>query len=412
MNMSKFKEYMNFREGKENLLEPHTISADPPMKLPAGIERLAEAFKKSKEVPIGKEVDSKSGGEKDVTLKSKKLYLVGDAVRDYLLGHTPSNYQLRTDAHPEEIEKILVHARPPIQVTKKNGSVKVVVDGETYEIETMKKNGNEGEDIFTTEPGEDCERCDFTVNSLYYDISAKKIIDHTGGIRHIQDGTVKFVGNAGEKMSKDGTSKHRYAHMLNKIPNAKADKDIKAAMGKADSEELAPEKVREEFWKGMEDLHTNAEKYLKTYSDLGLLQTVFPKLELSLDFPTCRTCKSRPMVLASLLKTNKPQMLVNKLRELKYTDREIKDAVFLINLLVFSPEYIYDYKRELMNSSLSKRQIIDWTKMNKLDQDMIEKLIDYKLTDNTDEETGLSLENRKEKIRTSEAENFMHYLGR
>src|SRR5258708_6025109 len=138
MNENIFNDFVAIKENKQNLEQPHVISADPPMRIPKSLERLAEAFKKSKEVSLGKEVDSKSGGEKDVTMKTKKLYVVGGAVRDYLLGHTPRDYNLVTDAHPEEIAKICKNIKPTIEIIKKdikNGFVKVHVDNDTYTIE-------------------------------------------------------------------------------------------------------------------------------------------------------------------------------------------------------------------------------------------------------------------------------------
>lgn len=414
-----FQEFICFKEGKDNFDQPHVIAADPPMKLPAGIERLSEAFKKSKEVSIGKEVDSKAGGEKDVTMKAKKLFIVGGAVRDYLLGHTPSNYNLATDAHPDEVERIVMNAKPPIQVLKKDskgGVVRVGVDGETYDIETMKlpmtqdpQNGV----TFTADPKDDSTRRDVTINALYYEPSSKKIYDYAGGLRHLKDGAVKFIGKAEDRVQEDGMRKYRYARMLNKLPNAQADDEAKQAISKSsdnDLQDLPPEKIRDEFWRGMEDLHTNPVRYLKTYQELGLLQTVFPKLELSMDFPECKTCKTRPLVLASLLKNNKPQKLVEKLRELKYSDREIRDAVFLINLLLFKPAYVYDFKQEMIKTSLTKRQVLDWAKLNHLDMDMIGKLTDHKFTTNPSDvmaREGLQGDELKNRVRHMEAQAFM-----
>lgn len=414
----KFKEFVCLKEGKENFEQPHVIAADPPMKIPGGIERLVEAFKKSKEVPIGKEVDSKAGGEKDVTMKAKKLFIVGGAVRDYLLGHTPHNYNLATDAHPEEVVRICMHSRPPIQVVKhnqKSGVVRVAVDGEQYDIETMRlptATNPEGEITFTADPKDDSVRRDVTVNALYYEPSSKKIYDYAGGLRHLKDGTIKFIGNAEDKLKEDGMRKYRYARMLNKVPGAKPDAETKEAIGKHvdSSEDLPPDKIRDEFWRGMEDLHSDPVKYLQTYQDLGLLKTVFPKLELTMDFPDCKTCKSRPIVLASLLKNNKPEKLVSRLRELKYNDREIKDAVFLINLLLFKPEYVYDFKKEMLTTNLTKRQILDWAKINHLDMDMIEKLVGHKFTVNPSDimsKEGLSGDNLKNKVRRMEMQAFM-----
>jgi tRNA nucleotidyltransferase/poly(A) polymerase len=412
-----FKKYICFKEGKENFEQPHVITADPPLKIPGGIERISDAFKRSKEVSIGKEVDPKAGGEKDVTMKAKKLFIVGGAVRDYLLGHTPSNYDLATDAHPEEVERIMMGSRPPIQVVKKdpkNGIVRVSVDGETYDIETMRlptMPDSEGGNTFTANPQDDALRRDVTVNSLYYEPSSKKIYDYTGGLRHLKDGAVKFIGKAEDRVKEDGMRKFRYARMLNKIPNAVADDEAKEAITKnSDMEDLPPEKIRDEFWRGMEDLHSNPVKFLKTYHDLGLLQTVFPKLELSFEFPDCKTAKTRPIVLASLLKKNKPQKLVAKLKELKYTDREIKDAVFLINLLLFKPEYIYDFKQEMMKTSLTKRQMLDWAKINNLNVDMIEKLVNHKFTVNPSEvmqSSGLQGEDLRKHVKHAEAQAFM-----
>lgn len=420
----KFTSFVEAKDGgNESLEQPHIISASPPMKLPMGLERIAEAFKKSKEVPVGKEVDSKAGGEKDVTMKGRKLYIVGGAVRDYLLGHTPHDYDICTDAHPDEVERIMLHTKPAIQVIKKDvkrGMVKVSCDGEQYEIETMRKDskggasketGISGEGItFTADPAEDCERRDLTINCLYYEISAKKIYDYTGGLRHLKDGVVRFNGKAEDRLGEDGMRKYRYARMLNKVPGSKPDKEAQEAIGKMSDDDHSPEQVRDEFWRGMEDLHTDADKYLKTYHEMGLLKTVFPKLELSLEFPNCKTCKSRPVVLAALLKNNKPPKLVARLKELKYTDREIKDAVFLINLLLFKPEYAYDFKKELMNTGLTKRQMLDWAKINHLNIDLIEKLLKYKFSVNAQDivdQEGLQGEDLKNRVRHLEMKAFM-----
>src|SRR5581483_11930485 len=100
---------------------------------------------------------------------------------------------------PEELLKLLQHARPPIKVVKqdpKKGITTIEVDGEHYDIQTLKKkseNPDEGE-VFTTNTAEDSQGRDFTINAMYYDVQADKITDHVGGIRHLQDGTIRPVG--------------------------------------------------------------------------------------------------------------------------------------------------------------------------------------------------------------------------
>jgi len=415
----KFQDYVNFREGKENFEQPHEIKAEPPMKIPDGIKRIADAFKKAKEVSIGKEIDSKSGGEKDVTLKAKKLFIVGGAVRDYMLGHTPRNYDLATDAHPEEVLRILRQARPPIHVHKqdpKKGVTHVSVDGEQYEIHTLrKKSENPEEDhVFTVNPSEDCENRDFTINALYYDVQANKISDYCGGIRHIQSGDIRPIGKSDEKLK--GVGKYRMVRFMNTVPNGKIDDDTRQSLARVsgDEDDLPPEKIRDEFLHGLEHAHTNVKRYIKSYSETGLLNKVFPNLEISADIPDCPTCKNRVIVLAYLLKNNKPAKLVKKLRDLKYTDREIKDAVYLINLLWFAPDHVYDFKRELLNTSLTKRQVADWAKLNKLDKNMISKLLDYQLKINGGElaeKEGLQGDQLRSKIKELEAGEFKKILA-
>jgi len=416
-----FTSFVRFKENKELFSQPHEIKADPPMKVPDGIKRLADAFKNSKEVPIGKEIDPKAGGEKDVKLKSKKLYIVGGAVRDYLLGRTPKNYNLATDAHPEEVLHIIKNAKPAIHVLKqdpKKGVTKISVDGEDYEIHTLKKKSENPEEefTFTTNCAEDSENRDLTINAMYYDIAGNKIIDHCGGIRHLQNGDIKFVGKASDKLKENGMVKYRAMRFMNTIPNGKFDNETAEAFKKAASEDedmdTTPDKIRDEFLNALENAHSNVAKVIKSYESHGLLEKVFPKLKLDTNLPE-GVGKNRAIILACLLKNNQPSKLVPKLKELRYTDREIKDAVYLINLLWFAPDYVYEFKKELLNTGLTKRQIIDWAKLNKLDREMVEKLVDYNLKVNgTDlaEKEGLQGDDLKNRVKELEAHEFKRTL--
>lgn len=412
-----FSQYIIFREESESPMDqPHVVSANPPFKIPKELERLADAFKKSKEVEIGKEVD-KAGGEKAVTLKSKKIYLVDDAVRCLLLGQTPSHYEIVTDAHPDEVERIARQANMRvINKNPKQGVVKLKIDGQEFEVHTMRKepkNGKNDKTTFTADPKEDSLGRDLTVNSIYYDIIGKKIIDHHGGLRHIKDGVVKFTSK--DALSHDGMRKFKALRVANTLPNGKFDPDTEKAIKshKHNEDEMPPDQIRHEFLKAITSLHTNVAKVLKSYQDMGLLSVVFPGLELDQNFPDCKTCKTPAIVLASLLKNNKPAKLVKVLKELRYTDREIKDAVYLINLLIFNPDYIYDYKREILSTSLTRRQMLDWAKMNSLDKNTIEKLIDYRFSVNHQElvDQGISADELPDRVRSLEADNFKKHLS-
>jgi hypothetical protein len=111
-----------------------------------------------------------------------------------------------------------------------------------------------------------------------------------------------------------------------------------------------------------------------------------------------------------LLKDNEVEGLVSKLRELKYTDREIKDAVFLINLLDFRPEEIYEFKREMIKGGLSRKQITHWAKMNHLDMDLIRKIVDHEMGQKAHEMMGreeLFGDEMGDKVKNLETVRFM-----
>lgn len=361
-----FKKFVLVKEGKEHLEEPHIISSDPPMRIPNGLQKIVEAFKESKKVPLSKEVDPKGGGEKFVTMRGKKLYIVGGAVRDFLLKRTPRDYNLVTDAHPKEIEKICKFFNIDI-VDVSSGKVTVRSRGETYEIETMKSGDNEGKPMFVIDPKDDVQRRDLTINALYYDTSSHKIIDHTGGIHDLKNGESRIIGNPDEKL-KDHKTALRYARFSNLLPNGKKNNKLKDGVAKKmDSGDVDVKDAKEEFWKGVNHLHSNVPSFVKSWKEMKILPIIFPGLDVSGDAIDLPTGRSRAVLLASILRNNGPQKISSILPELGYTDRDVKDVVFLINLPKLTKENLDQFKNKLLRTGLTKRQVKDWATALKLE---------------------------------------------
>ena len=369
MRKGSFLQYFLLRENNGLLDQPYIITADPVMKIPHGIKKLVEAFKKSKEISIGKEIDPKNGGEKDVTLKEKKLYIVGGAVRDYILNHTPKNYNIVTNAHPEEVKRIVQHANPPIKLIENDttgGKTVVQVDEDEFVIHTMKSGKG-----FTTNIKEDAENRDLTINGLYYDISGNKIIDYVGGIQNIKDGIIKTIKNPSEAIKDNPLLTFKAIKLLNTMKDAKIDPELQKAIDSQEDIEVPNHQMKGEFIKGIECPHCDLGKFMSSYSNHGLSDKVFPGMNVDTEIPPGFP-KNRNLVFAYILRNNNPEEISDKLDGMGYSPREIKDIMYLVKLNSHHPVHNDKYKKELMGTSITSRQMTDWAKFNNLPKDQIQ----------------------------------------
>ncbi len=110
-------------------------------------------------------------------------YIVGGAVRDLLVGNTPKDFDIVTDATPSKIKRIFRNSRI---IGRRFRLVHVVFGSKIFEVSTFRSNaeGSVGNDFGTIE--QDVMRRDFTMNALYYDPKQEQIIDYVGGVRDIK----------------------------------------------------------------------------------------------------------------------------------------------------------------------------------------------------------------------------------
>ncbi|MBO4632781.1 MAG: CCA tRNA nucleotidyltransferase [Lentisphaeria bacterium] len=148
-----------------------------------------------------------------------EAYIVGGAVRDLLLDRIPKDYDLSTSATPEEIQQVFRDRRTLI-IGKRFRLVHLFLHGDIIEISTFRKRPQPQSELH--KPGrelpenlivrdnefgtsqEDAWRRDFTVNALFYDPVADKIIDYTGmGIRDIENGCIRSIGDPALRFEED-----------------------------------------------------------------------------------------------------------------------------------------------------------------------------------------------------------------
>nr|MCR5764883.1 polynucleotide adenylyltransferase PcnB [Treponema sp.] len=110
-------------------------------------------------------------------------YIVGGAVRDLIVGNTPKDFDIVTDATPSKIKKIFRNSRI---IGRRFRLVHVVFGTKIFEVSTFRSNaeGSVGNDFGTIE--QDVMRRDFTLNALYYDPVQEQVIDYVGGMRDIR----------------------------------------------------------------------------------------------------------------------------------------------------------------------------------------------------------------------------------
>ena len=119
-----------------------------------------------------------------------EAYIVGGAVRDLIIGKTPKDFDIATDATPSKLKKIFKNSRI---IGRRFRIVHVFFGTKVFEVTTFRSivNGSIGNEFGTMD--EDVLRRDFTVNALYYDPLKEQVIDYVGGLNDINKKILKAV---------------------------------------------------------------------------------------------------------------------------------------------------------------------------------------------------------------------------
>lgn len=134
-----------------------------------------------------------------------KAYFAGGCVRDQVMGKQPQDYDIATDARPEDVMRLFPKTIP---VGVSFGVVIVVAGPYQFEVATFRSDGKylDGrhpvEVRFSSEV-EDARRRDFTINGLFYDPIEKRVVDYVGGQDDIRAGLIRCIGDPRERFSED-----------------------------------------------------------------------------------------------------------------------------------------------------------------------------------------------------------------
>lgn len=181
--------------------------SDPPLSADTTLNTLRESMLMLLEKDHPKELASLH--EISATFKSRGflLFLVGGAVRNLAIGKDLKDFDLASDALPNDVMAMFKHVIPTgIQ----HGTVTLVYKGVHFEITTFRVDGDYSDArrpdsvTFTRNIAEDLKRRDFTINAMALDLETGEVLDPQGGIDDLKGKRIRTVGSAVDRFSEDG----------------------------------------------------------------------------------------------------------------------------------------------------------------------------------------------------------------
>ncbi|OGT21068.1 MAG: poly(A) polymerase [Gammaproteobacteria bacterium RBG_16_57_12] len=219
-----------------------------------------------------------------------QAYLVGGGVRDLLLGREPKDFDVATDARPEEIRKIFRNCR---LIGRRFRLAHIHFGREIIEVATFRTHheGSAGEghvengmivrdNVYGTLE-DDAWRRDFTVNSLYYNIEDFSVVDYTGGFGDLEAGTLRLIGDPRQRYQEDPVRMLRAVRFAVKLGFRISPESEEPIFTLAPSlRDVSPARLYEEVLKLL--LGGTAQQSFEALRHYRLFEQMFPMTEQSL----------------------------------------------------------------------------------------------------------------------------------
>jgi tRNA nucleotidyltransferase/poly(A) polymerase len=344
----------------------------------------------------------------------KQIVIAGGAVRDAALGIRPKDYDLATNAKPEEVLKYLKSIGLKTSegaVGKQFGVVIAKTPIGDVEIATFRKDigkGRRPDSVEFTDIADDVKRRDLTINALYYDIGLEKVIDLVGGIKDLRKKQIRTVGKPKDRFDEDPLRKLRVVRFAARL-SGKIDKETDAELKyNPDISMLSAERIRAEFIAGIAN-SKNPQVYLKLLEEYGMLSEVFKGLKIKKPYIQS---KNILIQLAWMLQKNPIDSIRKQLKQLKYTNQEVDIVSFLLNLKVFKNDDVMLTKKLMNQLAIDKETMNDWGKIIR-NPKLIDRLQRFKLSitgkDATDKDPNIRGAEIGATIRDLETKNFAKF---
>ena len=218
-----------------------------------------------------------------------RAYLCGGSVRDLLMGRTPKDFDVVTDAHPSEVRRLFRNSRI---IGRRFRLVHIIFQDQVVEVATFRREPEraalaegeeESDDILITDdntfgsPLQDARRRDFTINALFYNIADFSVIDYVGGIEDLSEGRVHIIGDPDLRFREDPVRMMRAIEFASRL-GFEIEKNTYDAILRHRNEILkaSPPRVSEEI---LELLRRGWSRgAIRLMVDTGLLEPLLPEV--------------------------------------------------------------------------------------------------------------------------------------
>ena len=207
-----------------------------------------------------------------------EAYLVGGAVRSFLMGKEIQDYDITTNASADQIEKIFEKSIP---TGKEFGTITVLFNSEEYEITTYRVDGNYSDGrhpdnvIFTRDLKEDLSRRDFTINAMCCDKEGE-LIDYFKGYEDLENKVIRAIGEPDKRFNEDALRMLRAVRFMCQLDFSIEDSTYSSIKENYKlTEKVSVERINQEFTKIL--LSPVPSKGVRTLIDTGLMDYIVPE---------------------------------------------------------------------------------------------------------------------------------------
>ena len=278
-----------------------------------------------------------------------QAFIVGGCVRDLLLGLPPKDWDICTDASPQKIIKIFPKTIP---TGLQHGTVTVCM-GEgpenhfevtTFRLEGAYTDGRRPDEVFfIMNVEQDLARRDLTINAIAYDPIDNRLVDPYHGIQDLRIGTIKAVGDPDARFREDGLRIMRVARFAARFGYAIDVPTLFAMNQNLDTlRKVSKERIKDELSKTL--MTKNPFGGLQILIRAEVLPEICPllvKAYENIPYPNLDQCQGELETrLALLYSFCEAQLAETEMLSLKFSGREVKKVVFLLQLLERYQDFI------------------------------------------------------------------------
>lgn len=276
-----------------------------------------------------------------------QAYWAGGCVRDELLGRDPKDYDVATDATPDEVRSLFGFRRTlalgaafgVISVLGPHGAGQVEVA--TFRRDMSYSDGRHPDAVVFSTPEEDAARRDFTINGLFFDPIDNRVIDFVGGQADLKAGRVRAIGRPEERLAEDKLRMLRAVRFTATFRFSLDDATRLAVQRMAgEITTVSPERIAMEMRRMLVD--PNRVTAARLLVDMGLAAAVLPeivphdetervRLDRALAVLDALAAPGFPLALAALLQTMVvPERVADVGRRWRLSNKETDRAVWLV----------------------------------------------------------------------------------